>query len=149
VGIVGSENHLPRYWFMNPRAWYRVRKLGSFKSFGPNGSHEICITFQFLGYASVFGKPWNKQPYHFLVLFFYKAHGFREVAIIRYYNCTIIFIHPGVIEQMNSQINVRPLFLCFDDIRKLLGCCRIHQRSPDWITQKMTIIDFYLWNMGF
>jgi hypothetical protein len=29
------------------------------------------------------------------------------------------------------------------------GCRRIHQRGPNWITQKMIVIDFYLWNMTF
>lgn len=53
---------------------------------------------------------WSKKPNELLgVMHFHETHRFRKVTIVRYDHSTVECVQPGVIEQLDGQVDVRAL----------------------------------------
>ena len=55
-------------------------------------------------------RPRRYDPNLFSFERFYKAHCFRDIAVIRNHDRAIIGIHPRIIQQMHGKIYVLSLF---------------------------------------
>ena len=50
------------------------------------------------------------------VRFFYKAHGFSDVTVIRDDNRTVISVCPSIVKEVYGKIDVRSFLFRFDDV---------------------------------
>ena len=70
-----------------------------------------------------------------------KSHSFCKIAVVGNHHGAIVMVKPGVVQQMDSEVDIRSLFLCFDD--SLIGSPGYgpSQRGFHLMTEKMSIVN--------
>ncbi len=73
-----------------------------------------------------------------------KSHSFCNIAVVGNHHCAIIKVKPIVVQQMDSEVDIRSLFLCFDDSLIGFPCYGPSQRGFHFMTEKMSKMNFDL-----
>jgi hypothetical protein len=73
-----------------------------------------------------------------------KSRSFCNIAVVGNHHSAIIMVKPSVVQQMDSEVDIRSLFLCFDDSLIGFPCYGPSQRSFYFMTEKMSIMNLDL-----
>ena len=77
-----------------------------------------------------------------------QSHSFSQVTVIGDHHGAIVSVKPCVIQKMHRKVDIGAFLLCFDHRLEGPALCGLGQGRSDFVAQKVSIVDGYLWNVS-